>query len=861
MKHSVLILAAAFLLAGCHEQTINPAEDVMLSDGWKIQSCAQVTSSGEQLSGRDADLDGWYDATVPTTVLGALSDDGMFEGAFEGTGYYSAIDRDMFKDGWWFVKSFDAPSLEDGRRAVLNFEGISYRAEVWLNGHRLAGPEEMVGPFRQFSFDVTGCMERSNRLAVKVLRAGPGEFNIGFVDWNPRAADESMGIFRPVWLRYCDQVSLSSSYVRSSFEGDDFSTAYLKVSTTLHNYSENVLDADLVLSLEGKECKVPVSIGAGEEKTIEIGPREASLLEVKAPRLWWCHNLGTPEMYHMDLKLQVGGVQADSQGVDFGIRKVDTYLTEEGHRGFILNGKKVLVKGAGWTDDIFLRNPDERNEVELEYVKSMNLNAVRFENFWGTSQNLYDLCDRKGLLAIAGWSCFWEWQVYSGVPDDEYGCIREENDMDLIAESLRDQIVWLRNHPSIIAWYTGSDKLPRPELEARYLDILPKIDDRPVIMSAKGLTSSLSGPTGMKMVGPYDYQGPEYWYNPEAPGGAFGFNTETGIGAQMPEMESIRKMIPEDELWPVGDAYDFHCTVAGEAMHSLDVLKDAVNRRYGTPDGLEDFLLKAHHLDYDGTRAMFEAFRTYVPRSTGIIQWMLNSAWPSLYWQLYDWYLVPTAGFWSVKKACAPSQLVYNYYDRGVYAVADENVSRSLVSEVEVYGMDGSLLLSDRKEIEMKGGESAKVFDIPRMETLSFLFLSLKDADGNVVADNSYCLSGTDDKHDWPNYNWIRTDLTQHADFTQLSDMEKAGLDFDAVRREGRIVLNIANKSDNVAFFLRFALKDAKGETIVPVTWEDNYFSLKPGEKRSVICDSPAGQDRCLVEISGWNVEKSVIEL
>ena len=185
--------------------------------------------------------------------------------------------------------------------------------------------------------------------------------------------------------------------------------------------------------------------------------------------------------------------------------------------------------------------------------------------------------------------------------------------------------------------------LPRPALEQRYLDILPKIDDRPYVGAAKALTSELSGPTGMKMVGPYDYEAPVYWYSKEAPGGAFGFNTETGIGAQMPMKESIMKMIPQDKLWPLGKEYDYHCTTAAEAMHSLDVLKEVTEKRYGASDNLDDFLLKAHHLDYDGTRAMFEAFRVNRPASTGLIQWMLNSAWPSLYWQLYDWYLVPTA--------------------------------------------------------------------------------------------------------------------------------------------------------------------------------------------------------------------------
>ena len=143
----------------------------------------------------------------------------------------------------------------------------------------------------------------------------------------------------------------------------------------------------------------------------------------------------------------------------------------------------------------------------------MNLNTVRFENIWGTSQNLYDLCDRKGLLALVGWSCFWEWETYTGTPGDEYGCIKSEEDMDLIAESFQDQILWLRNHPSIVAWYAGSDMLPRPELEKRYIGILERIDDRPYVGSAKALESPLTGKAGMKMAGPYDYQAPSYWYS------------------------------------------------------------------------------------------------------------------------------------------------------------------------------------------------------------------------------------------------------------------------------------------------------------------------------------------------------------
>lgn len=70
--------------------------------------------------------------------------------------------------------------------------------------------------------------------------------------------------------------------------------------------------------------------------------------------------------------------------------------------------------------------------------------------------------------------------------------------MNLIARSLNDQVLWLRNHPAIIAWFVGSDMIPRPELEKRYKAYLSQIDDRPYIGAAKELTSTVTGPTGMK---------------------------------------------------------------------------------------------------------------------------------------------------------------------------------------------------------------------------------------------------------------------------------------------------------------------------------------------------------------------------
>ena len=832
------IIAISAALAGCAGPAAQDT-DIQLSEGWSIYP----DSSPETI----------YTADVPCTVMGAIADDDILVGM-----NYKEIDRTQFEQPWWFVKEFTLPALKDGQRAELAFDGISYRADVWLNGTLVASADELFGPFRQFSYDVTGLLKAENKLAVKVHRWQPGEFNIGFVDWNPRPADESMGIFRPVWIRYSDAVSMKNPAITSKVDTIELDEAWLTVEATLCNNSDAEVSGKLIGKYDGKKFSYPVTLAAGETRTVKVTSEDAKALHMNNPRLWWCHNLGTPEMYNMDLSFVVNNKVSDSHSIDFGVRQIDSYINESKGRQFVLNGKKVLIKGAGWTDDIFLRNPDSRNLTEVSYVKHMNLNTIRFENVWGTSQNIYDTCDRLGVFALVGWSCQWEWEVYTGKPNDRYGCISTEDDMNLIAESFGDQVLWLRNHPSIIGWYAASDMLPRPELEQKYLDVLAETDTtRPYMVHAGSATSPLSGPAGMKMWGPYEWQAPYYWYSEEAKGNATGFNTEIGIGAQFPVKETILKMIPEDQLWPIGEAYDFHCTTSRDALHDLSELKTVIENRMGGAENLDEFIRKAHFIDYEGTRAMIEAHRVNVPRSTGVIQWMLNSAWPSLYWQMYDWYLVPTSSFWSVRKGCAPQQLIYNYGDNYLYAVNDEKEDVRLRAHMKAYGLDGQLLCDASADTDMPMGSSTKLFEVyPKGDEISdvmFLFLTLEDKKGNVVSRNEYVIAEVMDKHNWSKYRWWRTQMESYADFSALDDLATAEV---TVSVKGDQV-TLENKSDIVAFFVRMDLKDAYGE-IVPGFWSDNLVTLQPHQTLTLTCRP---EDSTSLTLSGWNVNEQTITL
>ena len=865
IKSILLLFAICLTEISCSYKENVVVDRILLSDAWKIQQSTKTKADGSALSSGNVKVDDWFSAHVPTTVMGALTNAGLYPDIMVGTNMKN-VDKKPFDVSWWFLKKFSLPKKNKDQHIFLHFDGISYSANVWLNGTKIASREEVHGAFRQFKFDITQTAKENNVLAVEVFRAQPGDPNIGFVDWNPRPADENMGIFREVYVSLSGKVNMEHPRVTSKVNTKTLKEAWLTVETKVVNQSDKPVSGRLVGTIEGQVFSVLVSLEPNEQKTVSVTSDEAPMLHLIDPRIWWCNNWGSPELYNLDLKFKIGSTITDQQTVTFGVREIKDYFTEEGHRGFMLNGKKVLIKSAGWTDDIFLRDTPETNEIQIQYVKDMNLNSIRLENIWGNSQNIYDLCDRYGLMVLVGWSCQWEWDDYLGKEVDDFGGIKTLKDIKLISESFEDQVLWLRNHPSIIAWFVGSDKVPRPELERKYKEILSHIDNRPYIASAAAGNSMVSGPVGMKMAGPYEYVGPSYWYEDTKNGGAYGFNTETGIGAQLPVYESILKMIPADKLWPLNEVWNYRCTASNSAMNNLDELTKAMDNKYGKAVDLSDYLLKANVMNYESTKAMFEAFRVNFPTSTGIVQWMLNSAWPSLYWQLYDYYLIPTSAYYGVKRGNLPQQLIYNYKDHAIYAVNDRlDGNMNQKADIRLYSETSKLLLDEKITLDVPPDSSKIVFTLPKLTVNTFLSLQLLSGD-TPVADNFYWLSAKPDVYDYDNTKWWFTPIKTYADFKGLANISVTPLNVDTeIREEGGkmiVAAELENPSTSIAFFIQLLLKDKKGEIIFPALWSDNYVSLLPGETRTFECPLNtllfAGKKLTLT-VSGWNVDKQTV--
>lgn len=871
MKRFIVTIVFTAIICACLVSCVKSekamqAGDILLSGNWLVQSSEKINQGGDALSTPSADVNAWYPATVPSTVMGVLTANGLYKDLLFGMNYKNA-DRTPFDASWWYRTTFKAPAKGKGEHTKLLFDGITYRANIWLNGKQIASKDDVYGTFCRFSFDVTDYLQDENVLAVEVFRARSGEPNMGFVDWNPRPLDENMGIFREVRLLTTGNVEMNNTWVRSDINKETLDEAWLTVETQVANLSDKEVKGRVEGKIENLTFNVPVTLAAGEKKIVKITPDDVHGLNIKNPRLWWCNNMGSPELYKLNLQFVTDDGVSAKEDVAFGIRTIETYMTEQGHRGFILNGKKVLVKSAGWTDDIFLRDTPESNETQVQYVKDMNLNSIRFENIWGTSQNIYDLCDQYGMLALVGWSCQWEWENYFGGPESPFGCIQTEHDKDLLYRYFNDQVIWLRNHPSIIAWLGGSDMLLHPSLEKRYMELLPTIDNRPYIGSAANNLSEVTGPTGMKMAGPYEYVGPNYWFENKY-GGNYGFNTETGPGAQVPVYESLLKMMPEDKLWPVNEYWDYHCTTSGTALNNMKPNTEAIEAMYGKATNLHAYLNHSFLANMQSTKSMFEAFRVNPKEATGIVQWMLNSAWPSMYWQLYDYFMIPVAAYYGVKKANIPVQLIYNYKDNGIYAV---NETGAAVEDVTIVirglSTDSKVLFDGKKTLTLEANSVQNVYTVNNSAPNTFLSLAILDKDNKQIADNFYCLSSKDDKYNWDKTMWVGTPMLEYGDFKNLSNLPTIDMKVNISPIQGNkkgITVELENTSGTIALLTQLALTDGNKEIVYPVFWSDNYVSILPGEKKILECtytESRLNTPPTTLKITGWNLNEQKINL
>jgi len=871
-----MLAPASRTLADSHDAA---NERILLRDSWMVQSTCKVGAKGAQISVPGFPTDGWHATSVPSTVVAALVADNTFPDPYFGENLRSIPGttypigrmfsvRPMPKDSpfrcaWWYRTEFHAPDGFDGQHVWLNFGGINNRANIWLNGRQIAGERDVAGAYRTFEFDVTALLarDRPNVLAVETIAQTEKDLGVNWVDWNPTPPDKDMGLWREVSLRSTGPVEIRYPAVTTHFPTASLSEADLTVEAELRNAGGTPETGTFEAELEGHQIRQDVTLRAGESRTIRFAPDSFSGLRIQSPELWWPHQMGAPALHNLSLRFLLGDRASDSASIRYGIREVTSEVDPHGHLLFRVNGKRILIRGGGWAPDMLLRQSPERLKTEFRYVRDLNLNTIRLEGQM-ESDAFFDLADQQGILVLAGWGCCDYWMQWSSW---------KPADLDIATSSLRSQIARLRSHPSMLAWLNGSDQPPPAAVERAYLNILKELDwPNPTVSSASESTTPITGPSGVKMRGPYDYTPPDYWLADTSKfGGAYGFAAEIGTGAAIPPYSSLAKMLPIDHIVPDDPIWNYHS--GSERFQNLRHFEGAMNAMYGAPADIADYQRKSQAMAYDSERAMFEAYSRNKYGSTGVIQWMLNNAWPSLIWHLYDYYLQPAGGYFGAKKACEPLHAMYSYDDRSVAVV---NSTYQAESNLTVTAKLFDSSLHERFSVTVPvdvpadgvvkaGAFPDRVFDPP--SPVYFVDLVLKDSSGKMLSTNFYWLSAKKNLYDWSaEDNDAFTPVKSYEDLTALQSLPSAGKISVAAGVvsgvEGPLVKTIVqNRSDHLALQIHLGIRRKnEGADVLPVLWSDNYISLMPGESREVTAQFlslNALNGETELRVTGWNIE------
>ena len=881
------------------------------------RSGAALTAPGFAPSGA-----AWTAASVPCTVVACLMQAGRVPAdVFVGENI-KAVNASRFNNAWWYWSGFSLP--DDGGNAFVSLElhGLNYRAHVFLNGQLVADNSTVVGAYVYFHLDLTAAAARANGaanlLAIRVTRQydsalGPGagdtkDLGISFVDWSySDPPDFNLGLWRKVFVSTHGAATLRSPAVLTALPPPRdgvaataaaplaFDSADLTVVVEARNFDASAvfsgtLSGAVIAPTGGAVLcafSVPVSIAAGAETTLTVSRAEAACLRVASPQLYWPFQMGDPTLHSLNLMLTATAAetQSDVLSTTFGIRLATSNLTADGLRLFSFNTLPILIRGGGWSPDLFQRVDDARLDRQLALTRDIGVNAIRFEGKMEPDE-LFASLDALGVLALPGWCCCDAWQHWSQWGDEQFA---------VAALSMRSQARRLRRFASMLGFLVSSDELPVRDVEQLFLDELANASwplFAATVSAASAAKSPISGATGVKMSGPYSWVPPMYWTQDDGSqglGGAYGFLTEGGPGETPMTVESIVATLPANtSVWPPSP--DSAWGKAGNPegnFAELDRFSTPLAARYGSYSSASDYLAKSAAASIEGHKAFLEAYsiRKHADSkpATGLVQWMLNNDAPSNIWHLFQHDLtVGSAGAAAKQALGVPLHLAFNYAARSVaiinslYAAAPAS---DLVAAIETFSLADATLFSASVAVPAGSVAADGVATLAALQPpppvagggAFLLRLSLTNAAAEVVDTNTYWLPEVDDVLDWNKSTWYNTPVSSFANLSTIfsvlgpprsatvsatfapvapADLASAGARWLATREGGagpwtRATITVANGAANVAFLVRLRIVPHSGATPgapdpAPVFFSANYLVLRRGETRVVLAEFAA---------------------
>ncbi|HET7624598.1 MAG TPA: glycoside hydrolase family 2 protein [Verrucomicrobiae bacterium] len=855
---------------------------------WTIVPITNADAVGPKISTTDFSLPAnAQPAIVPGTVLNTLVHNGVYPEPYFGlnNAHEENLIPDLSETGpdfytYWFRTEFKTPDAFHGKRVWLEFDGINYRAEIWLNGKRVGN---LAGMFQRGLFDVTDFVrfDASNALAVlvhpvdvpggfrqkgKTARAAGenrngGDGKIGrnttmlmTVGWDftftDGIRDRNTGIWRDVKLFATGPVALRNAFVKSDLPLPALSPAREKISVDVVNATREIQRG--VLKAEVPEAKIQiqkkVSLAPGETKTISFTPGEFKSLVIAKPRLWWPMNKGDQFLHHLTIKFARDKKISDRIETRFGIREITSNRdTPDGSRQFLVNGKRFFLHGSNWIPEAMCRDSRERTYAELRYTKQAGVNFLRF---WAggvpESDYFFDLCDEYGILV---WTEFWL-TGDTQLPDDHA----------LYRANVADTIRRIRNHPSLAYYVSANERDTKSIIPIK--DIVEKLD------GTRGYQPG-SETDGIHDGSPYVAENPMFYYEDTAsPRGSriHGLCPEYGCPI-LPTVDALREMMPEKDLWPINKkVWDY---LDGGGFHGMTGNYRKCVEQYGASDGIEDYAMKAQAFGGLAYRAIWECWNEnkfdYGDRfSTGLLFWYHNSPNRQVCGRMWDWSLEPTAALSFTQNALQPLHAQFDFLKNTV-SVNNEfpRAFKNGRVGVRVFNEDMTEVLRVTTNVTVPAEGLAK--DVLRVNfpknvsPVHFIRLELSDAKGKPVSSTFYWRSNHEYKR---GRTWTGP---EYEGFQDLAKLPKVALDSKVNWKNRRgfntCVATVKNPSKNLAFLVWLRLQHADtGKPVRPAFYDDNFFSLLPGESRTLkieFANATAEMKKTKLIVDGWNIIRS----
>lgn len=788
---------------------------------WRLQRANFVSQPGEALARAGFNDASWLVATVPGTVLSSYVNAGAIPDPNFGQNQLHISDSYFYSD-FWYRTEFTVPALAPGQSALLRFDGINWKAEVYLNGEKLGRIE---GGFQRGLFDITAKLQpgRPNALAVRIEKnATPGSCkqktlenvgknggalgadnptfhaSIGW-DWIPTIRGRNTGIWGNVFLELTQQVTLENPFVSTRLPLPATSSADVTLSVDLVNRQPKPFAGLLRVRFGDARFEQRVQLNAGEMRTLTLDSSTIPALHIKNPKLWWPVGYGEPNLYAVDLNLSSGDRLVATRSFQAGLRQM-TYSEDGGILKIWINGRRFIARGGNWGfSESMLRYRAREYDAAVRYHREMNFTMIR--NWVGQigDEALYEACDRHGVMV---WHDFWLANPWDGP---------EPDDNALFLANVRDFILRIRNHASIGIYCGRNEGFPPAPLESGIRKILAELHPglHYIPSSADEVVSGH---------GPYQAMPLESYFE------TADVRLHSEVGApNIPPIESVRLMMPERALWPQGLDWGLHDFCLNGAQGG-DGFRAIIDKRYGGAASAEEWIRLAQHVNYETYRAIFEAQSRY---RMGALLWMSHPCWPSFVWQTYDYFFEPTAAYFGCKKGSEPLHIQWNRLTDTIEVVnlSAGNIT-GLTAQLEILNLDGSTKATQSIALDSQEDSVLSCFKVnypAGLTPVHFLRLTLT-RDNRTVSSNFY-LRGLD-----PN------DLK--AIRALPAPQLKQATAVEQHTGHWTLTTRLANAGKSPALMVRIkAVRSTTGDRILPAIYSDNYIALMPGETRILVTE------------------------